>query len=180
MNSNDIYEKVAEKMIELSCDSGSGIKIAGIPVVIAVQSNIDQADFYRRALYDYTIEKLEDSEENKVVVEDLGFLFSRLENQFTSSLERSEFYNNYICSILGAYNEMTGVKLTWKRVSDDPLQEPSIVDEALVTGDDIDNCDVAVWLFRHYETELRDFKNREEQKQKTKTHKKTRWGKWGK
>lgn len=175
MHSNDIYEKVTEKIIELS--SNGHIKIAGIPVMVAFQSKVDQAEFYRRALYDYSIEKLEDTEENKIVVEDLSFLFARFENQFASQAEKDSFYNNYVCSILGSYNELTEKKRTWRRVDINESGEYPSIDDDFVTRTDMDNKDAAIWLFKKYEKELERQKQESAKGKKEKAHQKTKFKK---
>ena len=149
MNSNDIYEKVTEKIVELSSDGY--IKIAGIPIMVAFQSKTDQADYYRKALYDYSIEKLFETDDNKVIVEDLSFIFARFEEQFTSQEEKDAFYNNYVCSILASFNELTGKKRTWRRVAENVPGEYPNIDNDYITRIDMTNKDAAIWLFKRFE-----------------------------
>lgn len=171
MNSNDIYESIAEKVMELS----GNIKIMGIPITVVFLSKIEYAEIYKRALYDYSIEKLFETDENKVIVEDLSFIFERFENQFTSKEEKDNFYNNYICSILSTFNELTGKSCTWRRVDDDTSGDCPMIDDDFVTNVDMDNKDAAIWLFKRYEQEIAELKREKDKKQKT--HKKTRFGK---
>lgn len=164
MNSNDIYERVTEKIVELS--SNGQIKIAGIPIMVAFQSKTDQAEFYRRALYDYSIEKLFETADNKIIVEDLSFIFARFEEQFTSQEEKDAFYNNYVCSILASFNELTGKKRTWRRVTETESGEYPNIDDDYVTRTNMSNKDAAIWLFKRYEKEIETQKRKEEPKQK--------------
>lgn len=175
MNSNDIYEKITEKIIELS--SNGHIKIAGIPVMVAFQSKVDQAEFYRRALYDYSIEKLFETDDNKVIVEDLSFIFARFENQFASQSEKDAFYNNYVCSILASYNELTGKKRTWRRADTNESGEYPSIDDEFVTRTDMDNKDAAIWLFKRYEKEIEVQKSEESKDKKQKGYQKSKFRK---
>ena len=169
MNSNDIYEKVTEKIVELSSDGY--IKIAGIPIMVAFQSKTDQADYYRKALYDYSIEKLFETDDNKVIVEDLSFIFARFEEQFTSQEEKDAFYNNYVCSILASFNELTGKKRTWRRVAENVPGEYPNIDNDYITRIDMTNKDAAIWLFKRFEKK-REEESKQKGYQKTKFRKK--------
>lgn len=164
MNSNDIYEKITEKIVELASDGH--IKIAGIPIMAAFQSKTEHAEFYRKALYDYSIEKLFETDENKVIVEDLSFIFARFEEQFTSQTEKDAFYNHYVCSILSSYNELTGKKRTWRRVAENVPGEYPNIDNDYITRIDMTNKDAAIWLFKKFEKEIETQKRKEEPKQK--------------
>lgn len=169
MKSDDIYESVAERIIKIA--GGPDLtSTLGIPLSIAFESKTDMADIFKKAIFDYSIEKLEDKEENKIIVEDMGFIASRLNEQFVSAEEKEEFYKNYAQCLLGVHSQLIETKLVWDDVAESAKGEyPRIEGENFLTRPSTTNEEVTIWLFREFEKKLKEEKQKEQPKS-TKTH----------
>ena len=155
MNSNDFFESIAERIIEKASDDAMVLPFG----IVAFESESQMAELFKKALLDYSIEKLDDKDENKVIVEDLGFIMSRLNEQFTSKEEKEDFYQNYAQGLLGVYSELMGVKLEWDDVAETAEGEyPKIEGDTFYTKPSTTCEEATIWLFKQMEKKLNPFK----------------------
>lgn len=172
MRSDDLYVSVAKRIIALATNEQTE-SFLRIPIIIAFASPTEKAKLFKRALLDYSVEKLEPTEENKVIVEDIEFIFSRLNKQFSWEGEKEEFYKNYAHCILHEHGELLGTNLTWLNVSvDEPGEYPTIEDGIFKVTPATSYEEAAVWLFRAFETELQ---KKEEKPKEMKKEPPKRW-----
>lgn len=155
MRSDDITSEINKRIIEKV--TGRRIeRYNGVSVSIEFQSPEDKAKHFKRALLDYSIEKLDDTEENKVIVEDMGFIFSRLNEQFSCQKEKDAFYKNYAYCVLSAYEELTNTPLVWQIVTDsEPDGYPKIDQGYFQVTPTTSDEDATIWLCRQYDQELK-------------------------
>lgn len=139
MQSKDIYAEMTERQIKLS---GGILSVAFIP-------DDKKYKIFKRALFDYTCEKLSADSENSVIVEEISGIFHRLDSQFTSTDEKEKFYENYVHYILSMYGNITGKNYLW--CINNNTTTPRIVDGYLETNDSMPTEDTAIWLFRELE-----------------------------
>lgn len=133
------------------------IKMSGGIIGVLLQPPTETAQYFKRALFDYSIEKLLDTDENKVIVEDIGVIFSRLDKQFTSRLEQEKFYHNYVLCILDKYSELIGTEISWELVSEEsPKTFPRIEECCFLTKRTTTSEEAAIWLFRQYDQKLKE------------------------
>ena len=173
MKSDDLYLSIAQRIISLATNEQTE-SFLGIPIIIAFSSPTEKAKLFKRALFDYSIEKLAPTEENKVIVEDIEFIFSRLNKQFLCEGEKEEFYKNYAHCILHEHGELLGTNLTWVDIGiDEPGEYPTIENGIFKVTPATSYEEAAVWLFRAFEEELQ--KKEEKPKEKKKATPKRWW-----
>lgn len=152
MDSSDILEQLIKIRIG-SALQGKGIK---------------PSDDFKPFLYEYTTNFLEDSEENRIVVDDLRYLFPRLNKQFSSLEEKEAFYDNYVRLLLSEYSALTRTLLSVVKERKEDGEPPfEIVDGTLSIDDAASSEETALWLFSEYEARLKE-KSEEKGKQKVK------------
>lgn len=153
MSSNDFFESMAERIIEKASYDAMVLPFG----IVAFESKSQMAELFKKALFDYSIEKLDDKDENKVIVEDLGFIMSRLNEQFTSTEEKDDFYQNYAQGLLGVYGELIGVKLEWDDVAETSEGEyPKIEGDTFYTKPSTTCEEATIWLFKQMEKKLKE------------------------
>ena len=174
MKSDDLYISITKRIISLATNDAKETFL-GIPIIIAFSTPTEKAKLFKKAIFDYSIEKIEETEENKIIVEDIEFIFSRLDRQFSCEKEKEEFYKNYAHCILSEYGELIGTNLTWLDVESAEKEEcPKIEDDVFKVPTATSYETSAVWLFRELEKELQ--KKEEKPKEKKKTSPKHWWG----
>ena len=154
MNSNDFFESMAERIIEKAAKENVSVLPLGI---VAFESREQMAELFKKSLVDYSIEKLSDTEENKIVVEDINFIITRLNDQFTSTQEKDDFYQNYAQGLLGVYGELIEVKLEWDDVAENTEGEyPRIEGDTFYTRPSTTCEEATLWLFKQLEKKLKE------------------------
>ena len=178
MNSNDFFESMAERIIEKAAKENVSVLPLGI---VAFESREQMAELFKKSLVDYSIEKLSDTEENKIVVEDINFIITRLNDQFTSTQEKDDFYQNYAQGLLGVYGELIEVKLEWDDVAENAEGEyPRIEGDTFYTRPSTTCEEATLWLFKQLESKLKETKPSEKRiiEEEKKAYKKNPFKRW--
>lgn len=119
------------------------------PLCLYASSEIDSA--FKIALFESLTDRLILDEENKTTVDDLRFIFDRLDRSFASLNEREDFYGGVVVAIIYAYSNI-GTLSGWKiSSSSEDGVFPRIENRTLVTARSASNVDTALWLFNEYE-----------------------------
>lgn len=157
MESNNIGVDVRAKMVKKSGGA--------FPFLFA--SPLETAQSFKEAIIEYSVDKLIDIAENKVIVDDLSYIFARLDTQFASKKEQEEFYQNYVFCILSQYGELVGKSFSWIKsysLSTGKSAYPLIEEDRFITHVTTPNKQSAIWLFKEYERKLK------KQEQKNESH----------
>ena len=155
MNSNDIYKETTERVVKLS---GGILSLAFI-------SKEERAKNFKRALFDYTCEKLLETDENQVIVEEIGLVFEKIDSQFTSEEEKDAFYTNYIHCILAQYSVLTENPYIWEETpSVEPDEYPRFENDKFITPSTKSKEEIAIWLFREFDKKLKPTKAKQKKR----------------
>lgn len=155
MKSDDIYLAIQKRMVELS--KKAYMQIIGLIIPIEPFTEEETIKFFKPALFDYTINKLSITEENRVLVEDLSLIFKKLEPQFSSTREKQLFYKNYVFCLLNHYSQVIRKSLVWEVVSKEEKENstfPRIVGNNFQTKEQTSYEEATLWLFTEYEREI--------------------------
>lgn len=149
MDSKNIFIETTKRVVELS---------GGI-IGLAFVSKEQRAENFKRALFDYTCEKLLETDENQVIVEEVGLVFEKLDSQFTSQEEKDAFYTNYVHCIMAQYSALTETPYTWeqKEIVEEG-EYPRIENDTLLTTTENSKEETAIWLFREFDKKLQQSK----------------------
>ena len=108
---------------------------------------------YSEMLYDYTSRKLLEVGYKEDLVDDLGFLFDRLDGCFHSEKEKRKFYQTYAFCLLDYYNDISGQTALWE-VEKNPVKGisyPRFEDQQFITFfqtlEGQSYKDIALWLW---------------------------------
>ena len=148
MHSKDIFARVNQLMF-----------LQGDMIVPTTPLNREeQARKYQRALLEYGMEKLIPNDKNKVIVEDLGFILDRLEEQLTDE-EKQDFFANFVHSIIYAYGDLTGDPILWEIVDENKEGDfPILTGEYtkfFQTKASMDNKEIALYAYKMLEEKLK-------------------------
>ena len=88
---------MAERIIEKATKENVSVLPLGI---VAFESREQMAELFKKSLIDYSIEKLRDIEENKIVVEDINFIITKFIIKISLILVFTCFFTSVSCFIL--------------------------------------------------------------------------------
>ena len=146
MHSKDIFARVNQLMF---------LQNNVIPMIPLNRE--EQARKYQKALLEYGMEKLIPNDKNKVIVEDLGFILDRLEEQLTDE-EKQDFFANFVHSIIYAYGDLTGEPILWEIVDENKEGDfPTLTGEYtkfFQTKASMDNKEIALYAYKMLEEKL--------------------------
>lgn len=143
MKSNDIYEKVGNQML------AEGM----IPNPLGIYTPEEKENMTRSlqdALLYYSCQKLFEIPEEEWTVEDIDYVFGRIDEHL-SSKEQEDFYQHYVHCMLNFYNNIEGTNVLWEVVEETSAIEPRIVQEGtfatyLQTNINTPNERTALWM----------------------------------
>lgn len=172
MDSSDIKKSIDRRMA--AAITGQPMEsIIGVPIILAFQSPEEKAKQFKNALIAYSIDNLENNEENKVLIDDLEFIMPRLNKQFMFEWEQERFYENYAYCLLAAYEDLTETPLIWERVAATEEGDfPRFHEGKFQLLQGTTSEEATLWLYKQFTSEL---KKKEPPKTKQKSEKRRWW-----
>lgn len=150
LDSSNIFAEITKRKFE-SCNN---------ILAFARKPKIESAEEFRSILFDYTCEKLLETDENHVILNDLRHIFQRLDRQFESTEEQEEFYRNYMFCVKDAYDEVTGLVHLIEERKDYTGELPFFENDRIVVGPTMSNETATIWIYDQFEKEIESSKQK--------------------